>query len=274
VGDLYRGRKAARITAFLRWEFASFPEAVYYATMQISSCRCATGRSVLITALAAFSCRGDAGSTIPETADTSGQASAGDTATALPDGLEATFSYGCNREYRFVAQILEGGESVRLILPDTTVTLSRVDSASGAKYGDDPYVYWSKGDQATIETPQASFTDCTNDEGGPGWMEARQRGVDFRAVGQEPGWLLDIHEEDSIALMTDYGQAHYRFPPVEPETEGRAGRSVYRIETEAHRATIVVDDEPCRDSMSGWPYEMTVLLTLDGREFDGCGRRL
>ncbi|HKY60214.1 MAG TPA: hypothetical protein VJP59_04305 [Gemmatimonadota bacterium] len=191
-----------------------------------------------------------------------------------PSGRDASFNYGCDREFRFVARVDPGGGSVRLVLPDTTISLPRMVSGSDTTFSDGTFTYRAKGDEASIETPGASFTGCVSDEGGPGWRDAAGRGVDFRAVGQEPGWVLDIHDGDSIALTTDYGQAHFVFPPVRPEVYTGAGRTVYRIETEAHRATIVVLDEPCRDSMSGWPYETTVSMILDDREFDGCGRQL
>ena len=184
-----------------------------------------------------------------------------------------SFSYGCADEYRFVAQMMEDGESVRLLLPDTTLTVRRVDSASGARYGDGPYIYSPKEDEASIETPDMSFTGCVSDEGGRSWEEAKARGVRFRAVGQEPGWVLDIHASDSITVLADYGESRYGFPYAEPE-EDPGVQTVFRIETDAHQATIVIENEPCRDGMSGWPYETSVSMTLDEREYRGCGRWL
>ena len=32
----------------------------------------------------------------------------------------------------------------------------------------------------------------------PTWETARAAGVDFRAVGQEPGWIVDIYTQDRI----------------------------------------------------------------------------
>lgn len=211
-----------------------------------------------------------------ETASDSAATAAVDTAmAAAPTGTgPSSFSYGCGGEIRFVATIENGGESVRLLLPDTAVTLPHVVSASGARYGEGPYIYWSHGQEALLETPERTFTQCVSDEGGPGWRDAKARGVRFRAVGQEPGWILDVREDGAMDIEADYGEAIYHLPPVDPEVDRGAGRSVYRVETEAHRAAIVIDDEPCRDVMSGWPYESTVSMTLDGREYRGCGRRL
>ncbi|MGH7570513.1 MAG: MliC family protein [Gemmatimonadota bacterium] len=192
----------------------------------------------------------------------------------MADTARRSFSYGCRDEYRFVAQMMAGGDSVRLLLSDTTLNLPHVVSASAAKYGEGPYVYWSKGEEALLETPDRSFTGCVSDEGGAGWQEAKRQGVRFRAIGQEPGWILDVHERDSITVLADYGESRYRFPSVEPEVNRSAGQTIYRIETDANGVTIVIEDEPCRDGMSGWPYEASVSLTLDGRDYQGCGRWL
>lgn len=198
-----------------------------------------------------------------------------DPAASAPTAVEpASFSYGCAGEYRFVATVESGGESVRLLLPDTSVTLAQVVSASGARYGEGPYAFWSHGQEARLETPEQTFTGCISDDGGSAWQGAKARGVRFRATGQEPGWLLDLQADGRMDIETDYGEAVYRFPPVEPETDAGSGRTVYRIETEANRATIVIEDEPCRDAMSGWPFEATVRMDLDGREYEGCGRWL
>ena len=211
-----------------------------------------------------------------EAASDSAAAAAVDTAmSAASNGMgRSSFSYGCGGEYRFVATMEHGRESVRLLLPDTTVTLPHVLSASGARYGEGPYVYWSQGEEARLETPERTFTGCVSDEGGPAWREAKAQGIRFRALGQEPGWILDVREDGAIDVEADYGEAVYHLPPADPEVDPGTGRTTYRIETEAHRATIVIDEEPCRDAMSGWPYETTVSLTLDGREYRGCGRRL
>ena len=202
-------------------------------------------------------------------------AAGADTATPRPADatVSESFSYDCDREYRFVAQVLSPDEAVRLILPDTTVTLPRRISASGANYHEGPYTYWSKGDEASIETPGASFTRCLSDEGGPDWRGAKARGVRFRAIGQEPGWILDIRGDGGIDVQADYGETVFSLPPSDP-VSGPGGRTVYRVEDEAHRVMIVIADMPCRDAMSGWPYESTVSMVLDGREYRGCGRWL
>ena len=49
------------------------------------------------------------------------------------------------------------------------------------------------------------------------WHAAKLRGVAFRAIGQEPGWLLEMSTGDKILLVTDYGQTRIEYAYVEPE---------------------------------------------------------
>lgn len=239
------------------------------------SLRCATG--CLATVALASTCGREAdpdGSVgTREAADSAATASV-QTASAATGTVPSSFSYGCGGEYRFVATVQENGGAVRLLLPDTTVTLPQVEAASGARYAAGSYGYWSQSEEARLETPERTFTGCISDDGGPAWREARARGVRFRAVGQEPGWLLDVHEDGAIDVEADYGETVVHFPPSSPASDAVAGRTVYRTETEGHRATVVIEDGACRDAMSGWPYETTVSLDLDGREYRGCGRWL
>lgn len=106
------------------------------------------------------------------------------------------------------------------------------------------------------------------------WTEARERGVDFRAIGQEPGWTLEIWEGDRIELLGDYGDWRIVTPAPPPETPGPPGRTYYRIRTDAHTLDITIEPVDCFDTMSGEPFPAAVRVILDGRTFEGCGRAL
>lgn len=106
----------------------------------------------------------------------------------------------------------------------------------------------------------------------PVWAAARDRGIEFRAIGQEPGWLLEIDEENSILVAVDYGRDSVRTPVPAPEL--REGVRVYRAQTEAHTLHVTIEETPCQDTMSGDPFPATVTVVLDGRTYSGCGRVL
>jgi uncharacterized membrane protein len=48
----------------------------------------------------------------------------------------------------------------------------------------------------------------------------------------------------------------------------------YKTQSNANSLTVVIIGRRCRDSMSGESFETQVTVTLDHREFQGCGRAL
>lgn len=104
------------------------------------------------------------------------------------------------------------------------------------------------------------------------WHQAKLRGVSFRAIGQEPGWLLEITNGTEILLVTDYGQNRVRMPFVEPIVYQAERRTEYVL---GDYATVVeIRGEACRDIMSGETFEVSVTISLAERELQGCGRAL
>ena len=93
--------------------------------------------------------------------------------------------------------------------------------------------------------------------------------ADFRAIGNEPGWHMDIADGEKILLVTDYGEHRYEFPFAKPDSS-MAGRT-YDITASSHHLTAVIQEKPCNDSMSGRAFVATVTVTVDGQEYTGCG---
>ena len=56
------------------------------------------------------------------------------------------------------------------------------------------------------------------------WEDAKLRGVDFRAVGNEPGWNLEISADGEMVFIGNYGQTEYKFPTPEPSVARAGGR--------------------------------------------------
>ena len=94
----------------------------------------------------------------------------------------------------------------------------------------------------------------------------------LHALGQEPGWLVDIVPGGEMRVLAQYGTDTITAPAPIP-TSSPDGATVYRATTAEHTVVLTVTDEPCRDAMSGRPFPMTVTLELDGEVFRGCGRR-
>lgn len=183
-----------------------------------------------------------------------------------------TFVYECTDGFGFVARI--AGEQAWVFTPGQSVALRRVPAASGARYSNGQTVFWSKGPEALLETGEHAHRDCRNDRRNPVWEDARQRGVDFRAVGNEPGWFLEITRSEDLLFVADYGAERYVFPTPEPRIEQRATETVFEARTDRHRLDVTLADRPCFDVMSGAPFETTVTVRLDDRLYRGCGRSL
>lgn len=107
----------------------------------------------------------------------------------------------------------------------------------------------------------------------PSWETARAHGVDFRAVGQEPGWLLDIHTADRMVLVWDYGEHRLETARGEPAFP-QEGVTRYEGRSGGHTLEVTIRRRPCHDGMSGQAYPARVDVVIDGRALNGCGRSL
>jgi putative lipoprotein len=175
--------------------------------------------------------------------------------------------YYCPENYQFVARA--GRENVWLFLQDGEVTLPAVSAASGAKYANATTTFWAKGDEALLETPQGAHKGCATHPSSGTWKEGRDRGVTFRATGNEPGWVVEIGEGGETTLSTDYGESRHRFSTPEPERAG--DRLLYESTSESANIAIEIERKPCRDGMSGFPFQATVEVRVEGKSYRGCG---
>lgn len=197
--------------------------------------------------------------------------------TALPDTMEIAdapvFRYVCPDGEEFSVQYRNG--IARLILPDTSVDLTRQEDGSEARYALGDYDLQSSGPQATLSTPEWSSVRCSSEhEGAAAWSAARARGVDLRAVGQEPAWLMEVFGDERIVLTLDYGQEEHEFEDVEISTDASHVETIYRATSEEGDLEVHVVAEPCQDIMSGEPFAASVTVNFEGRELEGCGRAL
>lgn len=103
------------------------------------------------------------------------------------------------------------------------------------------------------------------------WHAAKLRGVAFRAIGQEPGWLLEITNGEEILVVTNYGQAKESYAYIEPQEDKAARETVFQIDASTR---VLIEGKPCTDSMSGESFEVTVTVTLGAEKLKGCGRAL
>lgn len=181
-----------------------------------------------------------------------------------------TYVFTCPDGFAFAASIDPDSARVELVLREDT--LPRAPSASGARYAAGDLVFWSHGSEARLEVGSDVYRGCRARAASSPWEKAALLGVELRALGQEPGWILDIHPERWIRYIGDYGETRVVFPPVRPEVEGDT--LTFRTGAGGHTLEAVVRRAPCRDAMSGHAFTHTVTVRVGGRELHGCGRRL
>lgn len=101
---------------------------------------------------------------------------------------------------------------------------------------------------------------------------ARDR--DFRALGQEPGWQLEIRKGAEMRLIYDYGAGTAVTPAARVQIDPTSGTRTYHAVTEANDLRVVIVPVSCADTMSGRAFAATVSVTLNGRTLRGCGEEL
>jgi len=202
----------------------------------------------------------------------SGACSAGGVGGQLgPGERPRAWAWDCGQGVTLVTDFYEG-EALWLFAPGYSGRLKQSRTASGIRYEGDGRVFWAKGEEARYEG-DGTVLHCRRDVGRSWFEDAKLRGADFRAVGNEPGWALEIGP-DALFLVTDYGRTRLEFRVASPEVS-QAGRiAVWRAEADGQALEARVEGRPCQDSMSGEGYESTVRLVLNGGVMHGCGQAL
>jgi putative lipoprotein len=197
---------------------------------------------------------------------------AGDSHTGGPGRPGQTYVYECEDGTQFTARV--EGDKAWLFLRSGTLSLPHVEAASGAKFSDGMTTYWSKGESAMLERRDHARTACSNNRRAAIWEDAKLRGADFRAVGNEPGWNLEISRGNGIYFVTNYGSDKYTFAMPEPVSDKKAGTTSYSASTDGHKLSILLERGPCMDTMSDEQFETKVTVKFDEATLHGCGRPL
>ena len=119
----------------------------------------------LLTALALVGCADDSAETpAADTPEASGEAApapdaAGHSATMALDGPT---TYTCADGSAFTLSPSPDGAAAEVELPDRKLSLERMDSSAGLRYGDGTVVVWvADGGAFVVENEEAILEDCT-----------------------------------------------------------------------------------------------------------------
>ena len=180
-----------------------------------------------------------------------------------------TLVYECTA-YEFIART--GPGEMAVWLEDRYLILSREYSASGEKYVESDVTFWVEGDDALLIIGNQEFGDCELAPHRVPWEDARRRGVDFRAVGNEPGWYLEIQHDRHILFVGDYGMNRTLFLSPTQDTVGVL--TIYTANMDKKELRVEVLDELCTDTMKGDTFASQVTVYLDKKSYKGCGSSL
>lgn len=106
------------------------------------------------------------------------------------------------------------------------------------------------------------------------WDAAAARGVGFRAVGNEPGWFMEIDRgaNPTLRATLDYGERIIEVANAQVlhgDPPGYEGTTA-----DGTRVVVQVRRETCSDGMSDRSYEASVTLQAGETTYRGCGRFL
>lgn len=119
------------------------------------------------------------------------------------------------------------------------------------------------------EPGKETFT-CRNNRRRAVWEHAKLDGVDFRGIGNEPPWVLELREMSRIVLIAEYGQKRVERPLPNAVTD--QARKITRWD--AGDLQIEISAEICHDGMSGESFGSRVVIHWQGQVLTGCGRPL
>ncbi len=187
--------------------------------------------------------------------------------------LAKAYVYECSDGYSFTSSRDENRASI--IFPEQTITLGYAFAVFGAKFSNSNITLWVEDDVAKLEVDSVTHDNCYNNPAKAIWAQAKLNGVDFRALGNEPSWILEIVQGTNI-IFANYSKQinRYQFIRSEPEIDLAAAKTMFKANNKDHTILITIIGEPCQDSMSGEAFDFNVTVELDDQRFTGCGRAL
>ncbi len=158
-----------------------------------------------------------------------------------------------------------------LALPWQDHVLQAEPAASGARYRGEGVQFWSRDHHSARLSREAEpDVDCQPADDMSPWTAARERGIDFRASGNEPGWLMEVRNGDParLDLLLDYGAHELSFEGI-TVLPGQAG---FTADAPGNHVEIQLIHEPCHDTMVNWTFPVRVEMTLNDLNLSACGR--
>lgn len=183
-------------------------------------------------------------------------------------GGTETYVFVCDEGTSYTVRTT--GTDAWVFRPDGTLQLPVVPSDRVRRYSDGNFELRIEGEKAWLGERGGEPRACRNDRRRAIWERAKLDGADFRAVGNEPGWYLEIRKQRRIVLVADYGETRVELPLPEPAVDPSSRATRW----DAGELVVEVTGHPCTDTMSGEQFPSEVMVHWEGRTLRGCGRAL
>lgn len=193
-------------------------------------------------------------------------------ADEVPAGVLRAYVWHCADGQTLVMRNLTRERAIAIDFHDGTRRLDHTPSGSGARYADGTTVFWTKGSAARLERQGAAAVQCEERRADSLREDARARGVIYRALGNEPGWTLEIGPASKLSWTTNYGEERYDFEQAEIATAPE-GADVYTAQKDAISIKASIKAERCVDD-GDVAYDHVVTVESGGQTYRGCGTRL
>jgi uncharacterized membrane protein/membrane-bound inhibitor of C-type lysozyme len=164
-----------------------------------------------------------------------------------------------------------GKQAIWIFAPGFSGPAKRVPAASGEKWQwDGGGWWWDKGRQSMLHTGGAGPQDCRRIYAEEPWEKSKLAGYDFRAVGHEPEWSLELGKSRGIFIhRLGGGAASFAWSPATQSQDSASSRY-----TLGRRGSLLLIPGDCADTMDGRHYATQAILELDGQRYQGCGQAL
>lgn len=193
-----------------------------------------------------------------------------------PAGALRAYVWDCGAAGTVRMRNLFRDRAVELDLGGGPQRLEQTVSASGARYAnaDESVVFWTKGDTARLERRGVEAAQCTEHRADSLREDARLRGVVYRALGNEPGWTLEVGPGGTLDWITNYGQERHRFDGAIEQVQGDApGSRTYTAGDAGETIRVTIAATPCTDD-GDVAYDFTATIDFAGGRLRGCATKL
>jgi membrane-bound inhibitor of C-type lysozyme len=204
---------------------------------------------------------------VPATATTPTQAE-----DEVPAGVLRAYVWHCADGQTLVMRNLVREKAIAIDFHDGTRRLDQTVSASGARYADSVVVFWTKGSTATLERQGAPPVQCEERRAESLREDARVRGVVYRALGNEPGWVLEVGPASRLNWTTNFGQDRFDFEQSQAAT-APDGATIYTAQQGDVSIRVSIKAERCVDD-GDVEFDHVVTVESGGQTLRGCGTRL